>query len=566
MPRHNGRCGRGGVGRLTDTGERTAGIRLAPDLSYAEGPGGERIVFTRSERRVLEALTQHRDRIVTREQLLDAIAGPGSDHRDRNIDFLINRLRRKLSDDARHPRFITTRYGEGYIWTGSAAGIDASQADAYLIVGPLRGIGNLADRGAAAERFASHLHAAFHAELPPEKPVVLAPDCPPPTAFPDAAPQLSVELTFFEENRATHCVATARQFRTRLVLAVRRVVLPGGEPTATIEATASLSRALLAEIWRALATKTEDGVPMPVLMQLASVHPAGPGHGSAGDGDRQLQQVVSRHERRIMAAWTENGTRLKGLIEARPDDPILKVMYATHIHSKYVQFGYTLFQNGIDDRAADEDEIERLVLEALPHIQSHPEYAIMSAKLLNFLQRGYFELARELSEQAYGASVAAAGSLAIIGQFRAFAGEMEAALRCLDQALNLFVPGSPEHFYTLTLKLQALHAAGDFERLQDAKRVLYRQSPALMLLYEPLFAHPERLSFRAKAVMLALTERKAVGFLRWQHYVSARLFRKPEHRTNASLTLLTLIVRRFGKAAVPDEIAATHPGLLDRLG
>lgn len=554
-------AGTGGL--LKDSGGRPTGIRLASDLSFVEGPGGERVAFTRSERRVLAALTRYRDRIVTREQLLDAVAGPGSDHSDRNIDFLINRVRRKLSDDARHPRFIATRYGEGYVWIGAAAGADANVSDAYLVVGPLRGIGNLADHR-AAESFASQLHAAFRSEMPQEKSVVLAPDCPPPAHFADRAPALSVELTFFEESGAINCVATARQFRSRKVLTVSRVVLRDEEPAAT-EHTGGLAKSLLAEVWRALATQTEDGIPVPVLMQLASADPIAPGHGITGDSDRQLQQVVARHERRIAAAWTENGTRLRELIEARPDDAILKVMYATHIHSKYVHFGYTLFQRGIDDRVADEDEIERLVLEALPHIQSHPEYAIMTAKLLHFLQRGYFDLARELSEQAYAASVSAAGSLAIIGQFRAFAGETEAALRCLDQALNLLTPGSNEHFYTLTLKLQALHAAADFERLLVAKRELYCQSAALMLFYEPLFADPEKLSFRAKAVMLALSERKAAGFLLWQNYVSARLFRMPEHRSNAILTLLTLLVRRFGKAAVPGEIVAAHPGLLDRL-
>ena len=89
---------------------------------------------------------------------------------------------------------------------------------------------------------------------------------------------------------------------------------------------------------------------------------------------------------------------------------------------------------GIDDRGRDEDDIESLVLAALPHVQSRPEYAIMAAKLLHFLDRGYYRLARDLAEEAYGSSVSAAGSLAIIGQLRAFAGETEAALRCIDQA------------------------------------------------------------------------------------------------------------------------------------
>lgn len=530
-----------------------------------EGPGGKRVMFTRSERRLLEALTRHRGRIVTRQQLLDAIAGPGSDHGDRNVDFLINRLRRKLSDDARNPRFIATRYGEGYVWMASAIAVDANEAGAYLVVGPLRGVSNLAREGAAlAEGFASQLSTALRFQLPPEKRVVLSPDFSP-QPDPDTAPALSLELTCFEEDGVINCVATARQVRSRQVLAVSRVVLPGGDPMATIELTGSLARTLLAEIWRTLATRTEDGVPLPVLMQLASGHRDGTGHGSATDSDEELRHIMAHHERLTLAAWKEAESRLTGLLDARPDDAILKVMYATHIHSKYIHLGYGLFEKGIDDRAADEDEIERLVLEALPHVQPHPEYALMAAKLLHFLQRGYFDLARELSEEAYSASVSVAGSLAIIGQFRAFAGEIDAALRCLDQALSLVAPGSAGHFYIVTLKLQALQAAGDFDALQDAKQELYRQSAALMLLYEPLFAHPDKLSLRAKAMMMAVSERKAAALLRWQNYVSARLFRSTEHRANAIRTLLTLIVRRFGKAAVPDEVVAAHPGLLERL-
>ena len=528
-----------------------------------EGPDGERVMFTRSERRVLTALTEHRDRVVTREQLLDVLAGPGSDHSDRNIDFLINRLRRKLDDDARHPRFIVTRYGEGYLWAGTPPRMDPGLAEAYVAVGPLRGIGNLPD-GAAAETYAAQLCAALRAQLPPEKPALLAPDLPPPADFPDAAPVLAIELAFFDGDGALNAVATARRFRSREVLAVRRVTV-ASDAAAVVEATQNLATWLLAEAWRALASKTEEGLPVPVLMHLASASMADAEPGTPTDSPEQLQHVVSRHERRKLAAWTESGARLKALLAARPDDAVLKVMLATHIHTKYIVHGYTLFQNGIDDRAEDEAQIERLVLEALPQVQSHPEHAIMAAKLLHFTGRGYFDLAREISERAYDASVAAAGSLTIIGQFRAFAGETDAALRCCDQALNLLTPGSTEYFYALTVKLQALHAAGDFEPLQAAKRELYSQSVALMLLYEPLFAHPEKLSIRAKAVMLALSERKAAGLLRWQNYVSARLFRTPAHRANAIRTLLTLVVRRFGKAAVPAEVAATHPGLLDPL-
>ena len=40
---------------------------------------------------------------------------PGSDRSARSVDYLVNRVRAKLSDDRRAPRFIGTRYGEGYV-------------------------------------------------------------------------------------------------------------------------------------------------------------------------------------------------------------------------------------------------------------------------------------------------------------------------------------------------------------------------------------------------------------------------------------------------------------------
>ena len=85
-------------------------------------------------------LARHPNRLLTRNQILDEIAGPDAIKSDRNVDFLINRLRSKLADDARAPRYIATRYGEGYVWIGRDFLIHGDQADAYLIVGPLHGL------------------------------------------------------------------------------------------------------------------------------------------------------------------------------------------------------------------------------------------------------------------------------------------------------------------------------------------------------------------------------------------------------------------------------------------
>lgn len=554
-----------GSGDDTAMSEDSAGFRLSPDCSFAEDANGHRVVFTRSEKVVLARLTQHPNRVFTRDQILDALAGQGSDKNDRNIDFLVNRLRQKLSDNARNPRYIATRYGEGYAWIGRGPGIGADDADAYLIVGPLRGLDNLADSRGLAERFAADLLGSLRADLPPEQRAVLLPDCPPAAEFRDRVPTLSIGLTFFDESGVVNCVATAREFRSGRILAIHRVALPAGQPADAVRSAAELARQLLERIWRMLAAETGTDIPLPVLMHLASAQPDHE-HGTLADNDQRLQKLEAIHTARYVAAWKENEERLRALLKDNPEDAALKIMYATQIHSKYVSFGHVLFQNGIDDRAQDEDDIESLVLAALPHVQSQPEYAIMAAKLLHFLDRGYASLARDLAEEAYKSTVSAAGSLSIVGQLRAFAGETEAALRCIDQALNLVERGSKAHLYTLTIKMQTLRAVADFEGLAEAKRQLYRVSGAALFFYEPMFADPDRLSIRAKAVVRLLAREKAAALLKMNNYVSARLFSDPEHRANSILTPLTLVVRRFGTAAVPDEVAATHPGLLDRFG
>ncbi|TDK45743.1 winged helix family transcriptional regulator [Antarcticimicrobium luteum] len=539
-------------------------MRFAPDFSFAERPDRERVTFTRSEKRALEILCRHPNRLLTRDQILDALTGSGSDKGDRNIDFLINRLRRKLSDNARDPRYIATRYGEGYVWIGPPPGVVADLADAFLVVGPLRGLDNLSDCHSLAHRFAADLRASLSADLPPAQRVALAPDCPPATDFADQRPSLSVELSFFEECGVVNCVAAARDFPTGRILAILRVSLPTDIPAGTNPAAADAAKQLLNNTWRTLATETDSGLPLPVLIHLAATEPDH-SHGAATDSDRRLDKLNTQLENRSMAAWQENETRLRGLMEVEPGDAGLKILYATHIHSKYISFGHRLFRAGIDTRAEDEDRIEALVLAALPHVQSEPEYAIMAAKLLHFLDRGYFDLAHTLSEEALASSVAPAGSLVIAGQLRAFAGETEAALRCFDQALNLVAHGSKAHLYALTLKIQALRAVADFDRLNLTKRELYGISTAAMLFFEPMFADPDNLSIRARAVVRMLSYEKAAALLRMNHYTSARLFRDAEHRANSILTPLTLVIRRFGKARLPEEIASAYPELLDRM-
>lgn len=76
---------------------------------------GRVVDLTPFEFRLLRTLMQRPDRVLTRDQLIDAIHGdddPGI--YDRTIDVHLGRLRRKLGDDAAAPTYIATVRSAGY--------------------------------------------------------------------------------------------------------------------------------------------------------------------------------------------------------------------------------------------------------------------------------------------------------------------------------------------------------------------------------------------------------------------------------------------------------------------
>ena len=83
--------------------------------------GDRALDLTAMEFRLLVALVEADGRVLTREQLLDAIYGAGEAFvLDRTVDALVKRLREKLADDPGRPRYVATVRGVGYRAVGSA--------------------------------------------------------------------------------------------------------------------------------------------------------------------------------------------------------------------------------------------------------------------------------------------------------------------------------------------------------------------------------------------------------------------------------------------------------------
>jgi len=75
---------------------------------------GRRIVLTHHEFELLATLARAGGRVLSRDQLLDALRGQEAEAFDRSIDVHVSKLRAKLEKDPRAPRYIKTVRGVGY--------------------------------------------------------------------------------------------------------------------------------------------------------------------------------------------------------------------------------------------------------------------------------------------------------------------------------------------------------------------------------------------------------------------------------------------------------------------
>ncbi len=73
------------------------------------------VFLTGYEFAILKALAERSGRVLSREHLLDLATRGAEESFERSIDTHISRLRQKLGDDARNPRYLKTIRGRGYL-------------------------------------------------------------------------------------------------------------------------------------------------------------------------------------------------------------------------------------------------------------------------------------------------------------------------------------------------------------------------------------------------------------------------------------------------------------------
>jgi DNA-binding response OmpR family regulator len=80
--------------------------------------GGQAVGLTPLEFKLLATFVRHKGRLLSRDQLLDLVWGPGTAITDRVVDTHIANLRKKIEPQPSAPRFLAGVRGAGYRFDG----------------------------------------------------------------------------------------------------------------------------------------------------------------------------------------------------------------------------------------------------------------------------------------------------------------------------------------------------------------------------------------------------------------------------------------------------------------
>lgn len=92
-----------------------SGWTYETDRRRLASENGQESVLTTSEGHLLVTLLENPNTVLSRDFLFDALDRTASSPFDRTIDVLISRLRRKIEDNPRNPRLLTTVRNVGYL-------------------------------------------------------------------------------------------------------------------------------------------------------------------------------------------------------------------------------------------------------------------------------------------------------------------------------------------------------------------------------------------------------------------------------------------------------------------
>ncbi|MCV6548411.1 MAG: response regulator [Cohaesibacter sp.] len=98
------------------------GWRLSVARRELLSPAGVTVPLSAADFRLLVTFLQRPSLVLSRDQLLDLTSGRTAQLFDRSIDNQVSRLRKKIEEDPKAPKFIKTVRGGGYVFAAKVLG------------------------------------------------------------------------------------------------------------------------------------------------------------------------------------------------------------------------------------------------------------------------------------------------------------------------------------------------------------------------------------------------------------------------------------------------------------
>ena len=495
---------------------------------------GRTVQFTRSERALLLVLMSNPRRLMTRSRLLDEIATRTADPSDRNIDFLVNRLRQKLGDNARSPSFIATQYGEGYLWIATPS--PTVPLDAFLVIGSTSDLEGHPFRRQAL-LLMDRLEEAISAGIGPERSVAIADKELPSTH--DKA-RYSLQVSFHADHGRLSGAAALRGMPSKRIMKTFRLQ-PDIQDDASFAGEAS---------------RVSDGV-VEALEQALKDASSGLGISE----DEALEDRLQRASKLLSADnpnWLASGDQLGKTRQQNPHDADAALQWCLHLFSRLV-VTKPFTGLSLEERDGIETEIETTVLECLPDVENNPLLMLAAAKLLYFINRGHLDLAEDLAGRASAPAQDFTAALPILGQMKYARGYYDEAIKLFDRGLDLAKPGSEVHLHLRVLKCLALVAGGQGGAQAAQVADIGNPGPGSLreinLMLGWMTAAPDGpLPPASEAALQELGAAGAARGLEYLYFSSVRHIMLETGRANVMRSMIAHISRLYGRQAIPDLI------------
>jgi len=508
------------------------GLIFSSDFSTAVDNFGTNLRFSRLERLLLRYLSSKPNCIVTRELLLNVLRGVGSDSYDRNIDYLLSRLRRKLGDSARDPQFIRTLYGEGYMWIAKRDQSLAEKpgSDLYIAINPIIGFPRNDRELQAANIIATDLSLQLQRSFDHRKPIeiVNGEAC-------SASSQYLITLSFNQLNHTLNYALVVSHRRSGYILLSRFICT---EHCSNDGDLASLSHEIKENIVSYRLLRREE-------QHTINASPINTGMYDEASLFNNTTDNLSE---------VEDALRLQ--LSKDPNDAACAVTLAVNLrsqlHSIDKEFDVATFK-----------EIKDLIYRSLNQIQDNCLYLAAAADELFNL--GHGELANTLLNRALEIGPAYAACYLVAAKIAAYSGNLESSIKIYNSCIELCEVDTLFYRQALSLKAYTYYVAGQYSDVREiAPYILSNEpNPIRRAVIYVSFIEADIAYFKNEAMTIFKQSSPEMvrSILTKLYYILAAPYTHQTHRLNLMRGAINFFVELHGIQCIPTCVKESIPSM-----